>query len=175
MTKNSDSSKPQIEVYKRMNRLKIKAGADPNQQVEGMISPEKIRQADELVTDFCKDCPKMVSGVLDKLNTKWRIMSEAVDGEDRDAMAEEMFTLAHEIKDVAGLCGYVLMSDFAESLRDYVVEKTLNPEAQRVIIQAHVDVMNQAYKKNVKDDGGPVAAELKDAVRVAIDKYILKD
>ena len=89
----------------------------------------------------------------------------------RQEKSEEIFTLSHEIKDIASLCGYALTAHFAESLRDYIAETALNLKNQKVIIQAHIDALTIVHKQNIKEDGGPAAEELKKMVKIAIEKY----
>lgn len=160
-----------VEMFQRINRLKGKAGGDPNSEKTGSIDPEAIAQADEFIKEFCADCPTLMKEVLDKLKIKWEEMKTAGSSAASDPIAQEIFTLAHEVKDVAGLCGYGLMSEFAESLRDYVVETDLDHDAKKVIIQAHVDVINVAFKQNMMDHGGDAADELKDSLKKAIARY----
>ncbi|MCD8497624.1 MAG: Hpt domain-containing protein [Alphaproteobacteria bacterium] len=167
----SSSDNDQVELFHRINRLKAKAGGDPNSSHEGALEPGMIEKADELIADFCKDCDTVVKHVLEKLSAKWKEMADAGPSSTREKLAQEVFTLAHEIKDIAGMCGYTLMSDFGESLRDYIIETKLDRDAQRIIVQAHVDAMNAAFRHNIRDDGGPAAQELKALVKVAIEKH----
>ena len=166
---NSDDDS--VNLYHRINRLKAKAGGDPNDTREGTLEHGMIEKADELIKDFCKECDKLVAAVLEKLGAKWRDMAEMDKSPTRDKLAQEIFTFAHEVKDVAGMCGYTLMSEFAESLRDYITETSLDQDAQKVIVQAHVDAMNAALRNNIRDEGGAAAMELKSLVKVAIEKY----
>lgn len=167
----SSSEDDPIEVYQRINRLKAKAGGDPNDGREGEISPGMIVKADGLIEDFCKDCPKLIAGILEKLTARWKEMAAMGQSSTREKLGKEIFTLAHEVKDMAGMCGYTLMSEFGESLRDYIMETKLELDAQRVIVQAHVDAMNAALRADIRDEGGPAAQELKALVKIAIDKY----
>lgn len=167
----NDQGQASVEHFHRINRLKAKAGGDPNSEREGTLAPGMIEKADSLIEDFCKDCDTVVKAALEKLSAKWKEMAYMDKSSTRDRLAQEIFTLAHEVKDVAGMCGYKLMSDFGESLRDYIVETKLELEAQRVIVQAHVDAMNAAFRNDIRDGGGPAAQELKALVKVAIDKF----
>lgn len=171
MSSSDKKKEGDVQVYNRINRLKAKAGGNPNDDREGQLQPGMIERADELIADFCEDCDTVVRAALNQLSAKWREMADMDKSSTRDRLAQEIFTLAHEVKDVAGLCGYTLMSEFGESLRDYIAETTLELDAQRVIVQAHVDAMNAAFRDNIRDEGGPAAQELKALVKVAIDKY----
>lgn len=162
----------EVEIFKIANSLKnklVKRPADMAQ--EGHIDPSAIEEADRLIEALCKECPRSVGGFLDDLSAKWSKMKAMKQGEERNALSQEVFTLAHEIKDISSMCGYALIAYFAESLRDYVSQTQLSLDAQRVIIQAHIDAITVAHKKGLKDDGGASAEELKKVVKIAIDKY----
>lgn len=167
MSKSEDT----IQYFHRVNRLRAKAGGDPNDPREGALGDGMVEKADGLINDFCKECTTLVTKLLDHLGQKWKAMADMEKSAARDKLAKEIFTLAHEVKDVAGMCGYTLMSDFGESLRDYITETSLDQGAQRIIVQAHIDAMNAALRHDIREDGGPAAEELKALVKRAIEKY----
>lgn len=170
---NSDSSEnagKDVRVYHRVNRLRIKT-AGKAEGPPGQVDPERIRKADEFIGKLCADCRTLLSTPLTRLSTRWEVMRALPEGEERRKIAEELFLLAHEIKDVGGMCGYALLAHFAESLRDYVVETDLALEARRVIVQAHVDALQAVFRTDLKEDSVPEAEALKVAVRQAIEKY----
>lgn len=161
-----------VEVIKIANRLKQKLGVRPAQdEGDGFIDPEAVAQADKLIEEMCKDCVSSIAAFLKELNKIWDNMKDMSKGEERELLSEKLFMQSHEIKDIAAMCGYHLIADFAESLRDYIHETELSIEAQRVIIQAHIDAITVAHKQGLKEDGGPAAKELQDLIKIAIDKY----
>lgn len=165
-------SKLKVEIIRLANHLKRRLGLDPKDESEGFIDPKAIKEADDLIVKLCAESSQSIGGFLTQLTEKWVLMREiSEDSPERSVLSEEIFTLAHEIKDIGSMCGYNLIAYFAESLRDYIDETELNLEAQRVIIQAHVDAMHLAHKNDVKDDDGELANELKALVKVAIEKY----
>lgn len=168
---SSSDQKPDVEIFHRANKLKAKVGGNPHSNTEGKISPEAIAKADALIQNFCKDCPAMMSEALYKLSSQWKVMKISQNSEERKDIAQKIFTQAHEVKDVAGTCGYHLMADFGESLRDYIVKTELNVDAHRIIIQAHIDAMAAAFRDNIKESENQAAEDLKKAVRIAIEKF----
>ena len=161
-----------IEIIKLPNALKKKMGIKVSESTDsGRIDSDAIAEADRLIDDLCKDCTNSIDQFLKVLVKNWADVQDAAQGEERDLLSQELFIQAHEIKDIAAMCGFALISDFAESLRDYIDETELSVEAQRVIIQAHIDAIAVAHKKGLKEDGGPAADELKALIKVAIDKY----
>ena len=168
MAKNNDSMK--VRVYKLANRLRRKLGQE-SKNTEGQIDEAAIAEADKLIEVLCAQCPATIAGHLENINIHWAKMRDMPESPERDELAQGIFTLAHEIKDVASMCSYMLVSYFAESLRDYISKTELNVKAQRVIVQAHIDAMQTCHRQGLKDDGGPLADELKSLVKLAVDKY----
>lgn len=160
-----------VKVYELANRLRLKIGRDPKSQEEGYIAEEAIAEADKLIEALCAQCPATISAHLETLNGVWAKMRDMQEGAERESLTEQVFTISHEIKDVASMCGFTLIAYFAESLRDYIDRTELNLKAQRVIVQAHIDAMNTTHKQGLKDEGGPLADELKALVKIAVDKY----
>lgn len=160
-----------IEIYKLANRLKARMGARFQKQETGFLAEDAIEEANKLITALCAICPEVTGKHLDHLDNLWSEMKDMSASQQRTDTAQKIFTLAHEIKDMSGLCGFELLAYFAESLRDYIGRTDLNLKAQVVIIQAHIDAMQIVHKQGVKKDAGPQADELKKMVKMAIDKY----
>lgn len=164
--------KPKQKILKTYNSLKKKIGLDPNDQTEGFLDPADINKADALISEICQESEESIRGLLIKLEDKWTCffnVSKETARSEKDA--EDIFVVAHEIKDIGAMCGYNLIAYFAESLRDYVEETDLNIEAKKVIVQAHIDAMKAAHKNKIKDTENSAAAELKNLVKVAINQY----
>jgi len=153
------------------NHLKNRLGARYQNQDEGFIAPELVAEADQAIVDCCKQCQTTITAQLESLATLWIRMKDMSQGDGREQIARQIFTLSHEIKDVSALCGYQLTSHFAESLRDYINKTELNIQAQVVIIQAHMDALMIVNKQGYKKDAGPESEELKKMVARAIAKY----
>ncbi len=166
--KNSDEE--EVQVFKRLNRMKIKMGREKDAR-PGRIDEKAIEEADAMLVALCAECPNAIGGYLSELSKNWEEMRDLPESSERQNISDVMFTTAHEIKDIGSMCGYDLTAYFAESLRDYIQHTELNMDAQRVIIQAHLDAMQVAFKENIKDDESPLAEELKKVVKIAIEKY----
>jgi chemotaxis protein histidine kinase CheA len=167
-----DNKNPhKIAMYKLVNRLKGKLGLNPKDDSQGFLAPEKVEEADKLIQSLCVNSEETIRDCLTNLTETWKTMQDMPAGKDREGVSRKIFLLAHEIKDIGAMCGYTLVAYFAESLRDYIDQTELNIKAQKIIIQAHIDAMQAAMRQGLKEDGGPIADELKSIVKVAIDKY----
>ncbi len=162
-----------VELIHLPNRLLQKLGLSKREDEKqaGQVDPEAIEEANRLVEKMKKECPAAIAGFLDELIQVWIDMRDMGDTPQRAKLSERAFTLAHEIKDLAALSEDELTTYFAESLRDYIGETELNLEAQRVIIQAHVDAMSVVNKQGIEDAESALAEELKQMVKIAINKY----
>lgn len=160
-----------VEIYRIANRLKDKLGMRVMKEEPGFIDPDAVAEAERLIIELCKECPATLAGYLEEVAEHWHVMRELPAGKEREVVAREMFTLAHEIKDVGSMCGHNMAAYLAESLRDYIENTELSLEAQRVIIQAHVDALHVVIKQDMREADTPQAEELKKMVKVATDKY----
>ncbi len=158
-------------IVPKYNLLKNKAGARVNMRDNGFIEKKKIEAADDLIAQLCDGSKEKIEEQIKILMDLWKRIQEMPDSIERKEKTQEIFTIAHEIKDIGSLCGYILIAHFAESLRDYIAETTMNLKNQRVIIQAHIDALNTVLKTGVSDNGDPIAEELKSKVKIAIEKY----
>ncbi len=173
MSPNKFPSGPkEVYVYKMDNNLKKKLGMHAEKIKEGFLSEASIEEADRMVAKYSKDGPETIDTLLNMLIELWAEMRDMPKSTERDTLSEQVFTVSHQIKDIAALCGQDLISDFAESLRDYVTRASITIDAQKKIIQAHVDALVVIQKKGIDDINASQAEELKKMVKIAIQKYI---
>lgn len=171
MAPNDHQNGLKVEMYKIANRLKERMGIRFKGVEQGFLDPETIAEADKLIATLCETCPQANTEHLQTLGELWDKMRDMPQSEERTELAQKIFTTAHEIKDLASMCGYELTAYFAESLRDYIARTDLNLKAQVVIIQAHLDALNVVNRQGVKNNAGPEAEQLKKMVKMAIEKY----
>jgi hypothetical protein len=165
----SEEQHPKVEVYNRINRLKIKAGGSLKGG-PGKLDPNTIDRANAVIQKMSDLYPTEIKKSLDELNTVWdETKGQSFDA--RSSNARKISNLANQIKDLAGTFGFDLMEYFGESLRDYILDIDLSQKEQIIIVQAHVDVMQVAYTQNLKSQEHPLGEELKKTVAAAIAKY----
>jgi len=163
---------PKVELFKLPNRLREKLALDQrSEHVQGQIDPAAIEEADAIIAELCANCQETFEAHLATLKGLWDEMKDMPDSGARDELSQQVFTTAHEIKDLGAMCGYPLAAYFGESLRDFVGQTDLKLAAQRVIIQAHVDVLKIAITQGLREDDSPQAQELQKMLKIAIDQY----
>ncbi|MBI2233870.1 MAG: hypothetical protein HYU57_02540 [Micavibrio aeruginosavorus] len=161
--------KPQVEIYNRINRLKIKAGGTATGG-PGKIDQNSIDRANAVLHKMSEQYPDEIKKCLEDLNGLWN-ETKAMASDKRSANARAISNVANQIKDLAGTFGFDLMEYFGESLRDYILNIDLSQKEQVIIVQAHIDVMQVAYSQNLKHQEHPLGEELKKTVAAAIAKY----
>jgi hypothetical protein len=170
MSNSSGADKDNVEVYKRINRLKIKAGGDLGGEASGQIDPESIAKANTVIEKAAEMYPMQIKNVLKLLNKSWAEIKEK-GPEDRRQSAEKISNLANNVKDLAAQFGFDIMAYFGGSLRDYIMKSELTKPEHLIIVQAHVDVMDIAYNEGLRDEESAMAEELKKVLAQAIEKY----
>lgn len=160
-----------VEIFRLANHLKARMGARFMKQETGFLDPQAIAEADKAITELCETSPQTMAKLMADLMAAWEEMRVMDESPARHESAQNIFTRAHEIKDIGATCGYELAAYFAESLRDYIGKTTLNIQAQVIIVQAHLDALQYVIGNDLKDDAGPKAEDLKRMVKIAIEKY----
>jgi hypothetical protein len=158
-----------VEIYNRVNRLKIKAGGTHGGG-PGKLDVQAIDRANSVIQKMSDMYPAEIKKSLDELNAVW-VEVQNLPAEKRKDAAQKMSNTANQIKDLAGTFGFDLMEYFGESLRDYILNIDLSLPEQIIIVQAHIDVMQVAYSQNLKNQEHPLGEELKKVVATAIAKY----
>ena len=158
-------------IMPKYNLLKNKAGLRNNMKLSGFIDDKKIAAADEVIAKACMTCEQELKKQIGTLTELWDCIQKLPESDERKDKSQEIFTIAHEIKDISSLCGHSLISHFAESLRDYVGEVAMNMKNQHIIIQAHINALSTVLKTGVSDETDPIAQELKEKVKIAIEQY----
>jgi chemotaxis protein histidine kinase CheA len=169
---NDPTNNTDVEIIEVKSSIRQRAiGIHGREGDEGFIPDELIEEANKEVEKLCANCTDVMNVNLVKLSDLWSRMRDLPAGDERSKLSQDLFFLAHEIKDVSAMCGYDLISYFAESLRDYINKAELSMKAQRVIVQAHLDAITVAHHRNLKTDEGTATAEIKSMVKKAIEQY----
>ena len=170
MNDSDNDNDDRVEIFHRVNRLKLKTGAGLNDG-PGFIDPHAVNRAQGIIQTKESLYPKIVEESLKKLESSWKNFKESANDDVRKTSMEQIYHTANHIKDLASTFNYELMQHFALSLRDFSERIDVSKKEHHIIVQAHNDVMWVVYHENIKDQGGPKAEELKLIVAKAIEKY----
>ena len=162
MKKNED-----VEIYHRINKLKLKAGLPDHASAQGQISSGKIQSAQTIIDDKEEEYPIEVSDVLSKVQESWAAFKNT-DGDERDKNLDAIYNYSNQIKDLTTMYNRDLMSYFSESLRDFCEKINPDKAEHHVIVQAHIDVMLVTYEQKLLSETTPEAEELKKVLAKAI-------
>lgn len=163
-------SNKDIEIYHRLNKLKMKAGGDIFEQSTGFLDAMGIRRAQQAIDAKATEYEREIEEVLVKLDSTWDDL-KTCDPKQYKKILSKLYNFANNVKDLAETYNYRLMQHFGLSLREFSENLDASREEHRIIVQAHIDVMWVTFKEKIQDDGGPVAQELKKIVAAAIQKY----
>jgi hypothetical protein len=159
------------EIYHRINKLKLKAGAALSDTRAGFIDPTAIKRAQVNIDNQESKYEDEIQSVLKQLEYVWDEVKGAKSRDAAEKPLDRMHNFANNVKDLAQTYNYGLMAHFAGSLSDFC-EKIDPANPNHIIItQAHIDVMNIVMHEHMKDLEGEKAEELKKIVAKAIEKY----
>lgn len=167
---DSEENAEKVEIFHRVNRLKLKTGAGLHDG-PGFIDTHAIKRAQGVIEKKETLYTKIVEESLERLDEAWKNFKDAEGDESRKQAMEKIYHTANHLKDLASTFSYELMQHFALSLRDFTESIDVDKKEHHIIVQAHRDVMWVVYHENIKDHGGPKAEELKQIVAKAIEKF----
>jgi hypothetical protein len=167
----NSSSKDKISIIHRINRLKLKAGAELTDDRAGFIDPLALYRSQRVIDEGAEQYDEELEAVLVKLDSSWADLMAAKDEKSVKRIRSQMFNYANNVKDLAETYGYTLMVHFSVSLREF--SERVDPQSlpHQVIVQAHLDVMWVTFHQSIKTDESALAQELKDVVAKAISAH----
>jgi len=168
MGKSAEKKKSDVQVFKRINKLKLKAGAGENTGA-GFIDPKDIRNAQTRIDESGESYGKEIGGLLKELDKVWGMALDE-DGGDSDYI-KVLYHKSNHIKDLAETFEYDLMRYFGHSLREFIEILDTGKKAHQTIVRAHIDAMWVVYHEKISESEDPKAVELKAMVSKAIEKH----
>ena len=169
--KNS-ADQPKLRHFRLRNRLKEKASGGSGGG-GGKVSEELMELAAAEFSKMSEDYPDWVAGYLESLYKAHRGAAE-VAPDLRAKLFREINAIAHEMKGQGGTFGYPLITTFGKSLYDFTEGAAKRDNNHLEIVKAHIDAMKAVIAGRIEGDGGTVGNELREALRMAIDKHLHK-
>lgn len=165
---NSDENK--VQIYKRINKLKLKAGLGLEDNKVGVIDRNAIYRSQNIIDQKEAEYALTVKEILEKLTLAWEELKKS-GGEERKELIDQIYNFSNNIKDLTATYRHDLMHHFSLSLRNFCEKIDVNKEEHHIIVEAHIDVMWITLKEKLRGEAGPKAEELKTIVARAIEKY----
>lgn len=160
-----------IRIFYRLNKLKMKAGAEFGDTRPGYIDPTAVKRAQTAIGDGEEEYYDEIEAILVRIESAWDDLQIAKDDKKKKILMRDLLNYANNVKDIAATYEYDLMSYFGGSLRDFCEKASVDQEEHCAIIQAHIDVIAITFKTHIKDSIGFQAEELKDLLAKAIEQY----
>lgn len=166
----SKSSKDQnVEIFHRVNRLKIKAGSSKDGPPV-KFSKERLKEPHKFKEDLAENYDDELGTVMDDLEAAWEGLLSGK-SETIHESREKLYHKANHVKDLASTFHYPLMQHFGLSLREFIEKIDPENKDHHTIVRAHLDVMWIVKKEDIHDEGGEKAKELKQMVEIAIREH----
>ncbi len=165
-------NKAKVEIFHRINKLKLKAGAALDEKGVGFLDEKAIKRAQAAIDAKVTEYTDELESMLARLNSTWNsALENAKNPEATKQHASAMHNYANNIKDLAATYDYDLMEYFGHSLRDFCEKVDFSNKAHKTIVQAHIDVMTAAWRKKIKGSDEEMAKELKETLAKAIEQH----
>ncbi|MBT5459161.1 MAG: hypothetical protein HOK82_21390 [Rhodospirillaceae bacterium] len=145
------------------NLRKAKIGNGP-----GKLDPSVLARAEKVIeniqatyTDWADEELTALDAVVARLT--------AEEG-DQGADLKVLYTLSLDMKGSGGSFGYLMMSEVAASLNDFLQGKEALAKLDIEVVAAHVSALRAIYAESIRDDGGNMGR----ALLVGLEKIVAK-
>ena len=153
-----------VQFIKAPNNLrKAKQGTG-----KAKLDPAVLQRAEEVVeriqseyTEWADDDLGALEAALDRLQAG---------SDDRESVVKDLYRISLDIKGSGGSFGFLMMSEVAASLNDFVGSRTDLVTLDIDVVASHVSALRAIYVESVRDDGGNTGR----ALLVGLQKLIAK-
>jgi chemotaxis protein histidine kinase CheA len=154
----------EVQIINAPNNLrKAKMGSG-----KGKLDPAILERAEKVVEKIQSDYTDWADDDLGSLETA---LTQLQSGNgDRDAVFKDLYRISLDIKGSGGSFGFLLMSEVAASLNDFLAESNdLNALDVDVVAQ-HVSALRAIYVESIRDDGGNTGQALLIGLQKLVEK-----
>lgn len=165
----NDNLKPEarvsgVEIIKRPNKLREKVGGSADGR-PGMIDPAALSRASTHISRMSDaHIAQTRLDVSDLLDAFRRAMTDI---ENRPVHLKRVIKVSDGIMTLGKTFGYDLLSDFANSLNQFLVPLSDPSVAQLQVVGLHIDAMHVLVRDDIKGDGGRIGQELAVSLNMA--------
>lgn len=145
------------------NLRKAKIGNGP-----GKLDPSLLARAEKVIENIQATYTDWADEELVALDA---VVARLTAGEgDQSADLKVLYTLSLDMKGSGGSFGYLMMSEVAASLNDFLQGKEALSKLDIEVVAAHVSALRAIYAESIRDDGGNMGR----ALLVGLEKIVAK-
>lgn len=154
----------EAEFIKTPNNLrKAKQGSG-----KGKLDPAVLQRAEKVVENIQRDYTEWADEDLGALEEAAAALQS---GEgDREAVVKDLYRISLDIKGSGGSFGFLMMSEVAASLNEFLAKRSELAALDIDVIASHVSALRAIYVESVRDDGGNIGRALLVGLQKLIEK-----
>ena len=153
-----------VQFIKAPNNLrKAKIG-----EGKGKLDPAVLQRAEKVVERIQSDYTEWADEDLAALEVA---LADLLAGKDDQAAAvKDLYRISLDIKGSGGSFGFLMMSEVAGSLNDFLSSRTDFTRLDIDVVASHVSALRAIYVESIRDDGGNTGR----ALLIGLQKLIAK-
>jgi len=160
------NSTQEIMIIHPVNRLKEKVGSEKN--IDIYIDPKNIKAANETLQKTSALKEKEIDHIIINLFSLWDKLKN--NNKNRNHCSTLFYIYLNRLDDLSLLFSMAIIRKFTQSLKEFLEDYDLDKNAHRIIIQAHLDVINLSHESKIQDINSRDAKELQTILGVAMKK-----
>ena len=137
-----------VHIIKPPNNLqKAKEGSG-----KAKLDPAVLQRAEKVVEDIQKNYTDWADEDLGALEAALTRLQAGDD--EKEKAVKDLYRISLDLKGGGGSFGYLMMSEVAGSLNNFLSRRTDFSALDMDVIVAHVSALRAIYSESVRDDGG---------------------
>ena len=153
-----------VQIINAPNNLrKAKVG-----EGKGKLDPAVLERAERVVEKIQSEYTEWADDDLGALETALAELQAASD--DQTQILKNLYRLSLDLKGSGGSFGYLMMSEVAASLHDFLDDRTHLTALDIEVVSSHVSTLRAIYTEAIRDDGGNTGRALVVGLQKLVDK-----
>ncbi len=153
-----------VQIIKAPNNLRKAKMGDG----KGKLDPAILQRAEKVVEKIQKEYTEWADEDLGALEATLDNL-QAGKG-DREEVVRDLYRISLDIKGSGGSFGFLMMSEVAGSLNDFLSSRTDLSVLDIDVVASHVSALRAIYVESIRDDGGNTGRALLIGLQKLIEK-----
>ncbi|MBB6250513.1 hypothetical protein [Nitrospirillum iridis] len=158
-----------VEIIELPNKLRAKVGGTADGK-PGQIDPAHIDRATRHVARMAEAHRGQTR--IDLTSLQAAFAQAQRDTENRAQHLRKIYKISDGIMTLGRTFGYNLLSDFANSMNQFLVDPENTSDALMTVLGLHIDAMHVVVRDDIKGDGGELGQALTKSLALARAKLI---